>query len=68
MHTIKLELEDSMYNDMVKKGIDLQKELKGIVSKVIYPKEYKIAEDIKQSLEDVKNGKTRPVQDLLNEL
>jgi hypothetical protein len=68
MHTIQLEIEDNIYNDMIKRGINLQDELKGIVKKAIYKKEHKIANDIKQGLEDVNKGKTRPIQDLLNEL
>jgi hypothetical protein len=68
MHTVQVQLEDSVYNDMVARGVNLQDELKNMFKKAIYKKEHKIANDIKQGLEDVKNGKTRPVQDLLNEL
>lgn len=68
MHTVQVQLEDNIYNDMVSRGVNLQEELKDIIKKAIYKKEYKMANDIKQGLEDVKKGKTRPVQDLLNEL
>lgn len=68
MHTVQVELEDNIYNDMVSRGVNLQDELKSMFKKAIYKKEYKIANDVKQGLEDVKNGKTRPVQELLNEL
>ncbi len=68
MHTIKLELDDTLYNDVLKKGIDIQGELKKALHKIIYTKEYKIANDINQSLQDIKKGKSRPLSELLSEV
>lgn len=68
MQTIQVQLEDSIYKDMLKNGIDIQGELKKMMKKAIYHKEYKIAKEINQGLNDVKNGKTRPIKDLFNEL
>ena len=68
MQTIKIELDDALYNDVIKKGIDIQAELKKALHKVLYSKEYKIANDINQSLEDMKDGKSRPLSELLSEV
>ena len=68
MHTIKLELDDTIYDDIVKKGIDIQEELKKALHKILYAKEYKIASDLNQSLQDIKDGKSRPLSELLSEV
>ncbi|MEA1955881.1 MAG: hypothetical protein U9N02_05250 [Campylobacterota bacterium] len=68
MHTVQVQLDDSIYDDMVKRGVDIQKEFKGMIKKVIYKKEYQIASDITKGLDDVKQSKTRPLEDLLNEI
>ncbi|MEA2028878.1 MAG: hypothetical protein U9N49_07875 [Campylobacterota bacterium] len=68
MHTIELQLEDSFYNDMLKRGVNLEEELKKIIKRTVYKKEYQIAQDIKEGLEDIKAKKTRPIEELLNEL
>ena len=68
MQTIQLELEDTLYADVVKKGIDIQAELKKALYKVLYSKEYKIANDINQSFQDLKDGKSRPLDELLSEV
>ena len=68
MHTVKLELDDTLYDDIVKKGIDIQEVMRDTLKKVIYSKEYKIANDINQSIKDVKNQNTKPVSELLSEL
>ena len=68
MQTVKLEVEDSIYNDMLKSGINIQEELNRVLKKTIYHKEHKIAKDIIIGLEDVKQGKTRPIKDLFSEL
>jgi len=68
MHTVKLELDDTLYDDIVKKGIDIQEVMRDTLKKVIYSKEYKIANDINQSIKDVKNQNTKPVSKLLSEL
>jgi len=61
MHTIKLELDDTLYEDVIKKGIDVQSELKKALHKIIYAKEYKIANDIK-------SANSRPLSELFNEV
>jgi len=68
MHTIKLELDDTLYEDVIKKGIDVQSELKKALHKIIYAKEYKIANDINQSLNDIKSANSRPLSELFNEV
>jgi len=68
MQTIQIQLEDNIYQDMQKSGIDIQGELKKILEKVIYHKEHKIANDVIQGLEEVKQRKTRPIENLFNEL
>lgn len=68
MHTIQVQLEDNVYQDMQKRGIDIQGELKKMMTKAIYHKEHKIATDIKQGLDEVKEGKIKPIEDLLSEL
>ncbi len=68
MQTIKVELEDSIYQDMLKSGINVQDELNKLLKKTIYHKEHKIANDIIIGIEDIKEGKTRPIQALFNEL
>jgi len=68
MQTVQIQLEDNIYQDMQKSGIDIQGELKKMLKKVIYHKEHKIANDIIQGLDEVKQGKTRPIEDLFNEL
>jgi rRNA-processing protein FCF1 len=68
MHTVQVQLEDNVYQDMVQRGIDIQGELKRILNKVIYHKEHKIANDINIGLKEIKEGKTRPIKDLFSEL
>jgi len=68
MQTIKVELEDSIYQDMLKSGINVQDELNKLLKKTIYHKEHKIANDIIIGMEDIKKGKTKPIQALFNEL
>ena len=41
MQTIQVQLEDAIYQDMLKNGIDIQGELKKMMKKAIYYKEYK---------------------------
>ena len=48
MHTVQVQLEDNIYNDMVSRGVNLQDELKTMFKKAIYKKEHKIANDINQ--------------------
>jgi len=68
MRTIRLELNDNFYNDIIKKGIDVQEVMKETLSKIAYSKEYKIANDIKQSIQDVKVGNSRPISELFSEV
>lgn len=68
MHTIHLQVEDSFYDEIVSKGIDIQGELKTALHKILYKKEYKIASEIKQAKNEIEAGKTKPIQNLLNEL
>lgn len=68
MHTVQLELDDTLYNDIVKKGIDIQAVMKDTLKKALYSKEYKIANDINQSLTDIKDAKSRPLSELLSEV
>ena len=68
MQTIKLQIEDSMYDDIVKKGIDIQDELKKVLHKLTYKKEYSIASDINQSLQDIKDNKSKPIAELFSEV
>jgi len=68
MQTVKLELEDTLYQDMIKSGIDIQGELQRIIKKTIYHKEYKIANEINQGIEEVNAGKSKPIENLFSEL
>jgi len=68
MHTIQLQIEDSIYDDIVKEGIDVQDELKSALHKIIYNKEHKITNDINISLQDMKDAKSRPISELFSEL
>jgi len=73
MQTVKVELEDSMYQDMLKSGINIQEELNKLLQKTIYHKEHKIANDIIVGLEEVEHYKKGDINlnnasDLLSEL
>ena len=68
MKTIQLNVEDNVYQDILKSGIDIQSELKDMIKKAIYKKEHKIANELAISLNDVAKGKTKSLQDLLNEI
>jgi hypothetical protein len=68
MQTIHFQVEDSLYNEMIKKGINIQDELKLAFNKILYKKEYQIADEINQSINEVNQGKTQPIQKLFSEL
>ena len=68
MQTIQIEIEDPLYKEILKKGIDIKKELEENIRKIVYTKEYKMAEEIKTSLQDLKEGKSRPLNEVLNEI
>jgi spore coat protein CotF len=60
MQTVKVEVEDSVYQDMLKRGVNIQDEIKKMMNKAIYRKEHKIANDILEGLKEVelyKQGK-----------
>ncbi|MFA6197493.1 MAG: hypothetical protein WC656_12735 [Sulfurimonas sp.] len=68
MQTIHFQVEDNLYNEMIKKGINMQDELKLAFNKILYKKEYQIADEINQSINEVKQGKIQPIQKLFSEL
>ena len=70
MQTIKINvnIEDAIYNDIKIKGIDIKKEIERNIKKIVYAKEYKMAEEIKDALKDIKAGKTRPLNEFLDEI
>ncbi len=70
MQTIKIDvkIEDTLYNDIKKKGIDIKKEIEKNIRRIVYAKEYKIAEEIKDALSDLKKGKTIPLDEVLNDI
>lgn len=68
MQTIQFQVEDSLYNEIIKKGINIQDEFKKTLHKMLYKKEHKIADDINQALDEVKQGKTNSIQKLFSEL
>ena len=70
MQTIKIDvkIEDTLYNDIKKKGIDIKKEIEKNIRRIVYAKEYKIAEEIKDALGDLKKGKTIPLDEVLNDI
>ena len=68
MQTLKLQIEDNLYNDIVKVGIDVHKEVKTFLKQKIYKKELKIANNLNKSIADIKQGNVRDLEDLLNEV
>ena len=62
MQTLKLEIEDNLYQDILKSGLDIQTEFKKVLEKLIYHKEHKIANEINVGLAEIqafKNGKIK---------
>lgn len=68
MRVVQLRLDDELYEKLIDKKIDIQHEIKSALYKLVYRKEHKIADDISSALVDVKEGKTNPIDKLLNEL
>ncbi len=70
MQTLKINvnIEDTIYNDIKRKGIDIKKEIERNIKKIVYAKEYKMAEEIKGALKDIKAGKTIPLDEVLNDI
>ena len=67
MQTIQLQIDDNVYNDIIKSGVNIQDELKSALHKIIYKTEHKIANDINKSLQEIKDGKSRPLSELLSD-
>jgi len=68
MQTIQLKLEDNLYDDIVKSGIDIQNELKLFLRKTLYQKEQQISKNVKKGLDDVNKGNTKDLEIVLNEI
>ncbi len=73
MQTIKIQVEDSFYDDIISSGVNIQSELKKMMEKIVYQKEYQIANKIKQGLEEVEEYKSGNLElidakDFLSEL
>ena len=49
-----IQIEDNMYQEILKSGINVQSEFNKLLQKTIYHKEHKIANDIIIGLEEVK--------------
>ncbi len=62
MQTIQFQVEDSLYNEIVKKGINIQDEFKIALNKILYKKEYQIANDIKKGLDEVELHKSGKIE------
>lgn len=68
MHTIQINIEDSLYEEFTKKGIDIKKEIEKNIHKFIYAKEYAIAQEIKEAIHEIKENKTIPINKLFDEI
>jgi len=68
MHTIRLEIDDSIYDKVNSLGIDIKNEFNNFLENILYKKEKKIANEINLSLKEIKEGKTKSLNELLNEL
>ncbi len=68
MQTMTIEIEDTLYDDIKRKGIDIKKEIERNIKKIVYAKEYKMAEEIKGALRDLEAGKARPLNEFLDEI
>jgi len=53
---------------MMKRGVNLEEELKRIIKRTVYKREYQIAQDIQEGIKDIKANKTRPIEKLFNEI
>ena len=62
MQTIQFQVEDSLYNEIVKKGINIQDEFKIALNKILSKKEYQIANDIKKGLDEVELHKSGKIE------
>ena len=68
MHTIKLQLQDEIYQDIVNSGIDIQEEFKKTINRLLHKKEHIMAQEINSAINDVKANKSKPINELLNAL
>ncbi len=64
MRTIQLQIEDNLYDDILKSGINIQDEIKSTLYKLVYKKEHKIANDIKMALQDIQENRSKPISEL----
>jgi len=68
MHTIQIQLDDKIYDNILKLNIDIKKEFNNFLERVLYLKEKKIADEINLSLKEIKEGKTKSLNELLDEI
>ena len=59
MHTIQIEIEEPLYKEIIKKGIDIKKELEENIRKIVYAKETKAS---LQNLKEEKLGKLKKLK------
>ena len=68
MHTIQIQLDDVIYDNISKLNIDIKQEFNKFLETLLYSKEKKIAEEINLSLKEIKEGKVKSLNELLDEL
>ena len=68
MHTIQIQLDDKIYDNILKLNIDIKKEFNNFLERVLYLKEKKIADEINLSLKEIKEGKTKSLNELLDKI
>jgi hypothetical protein len=78
MQTIQFQVEDSLYNEIVKRGINIQDELKLALSKILYKKESYLSSQnfqddkayFQNALDEIDNGQVKlvPFNDGFDEL
>ncbi|MFA6137802.1 MAG: hypothetical protein WC667_06925 [Sulfurimonas sp.] len=78
MQTIHFQVEDNLYDEMIKKGINIQDELKLAFNKILYNKESYLSSQnfqddkayFQNALEEIESGKVRlvPFDDGFDEL
>ncbi len=78
MQTIQFQVEDSLYNEIVKRGINIQDELRLALNKILYNKESYLSSQnfqddkayFQNALDEIDNGQVKlvPFNDGLDEL
>jgi len=68
MHTIQIQVDDNIYDKINSLGIDIKNEFNHFLENILYKKEKKIANEINLSLKEIKEGKTKSLNELLDEL